>query len=451
MPHIYAYMDELLKDFLLATAADWKARLEKDLKGITFDQLSLTDRNGITIRPFYNREDIAVPPEPIVTQPGWNICAQIKVSDAVTANKRALYELNNGASGICFMLEEDIDAEALLQEIELPYIYTCFRLSRHLPTFIRSLQSYATQKGWSWKEMESFIAFDYIAGYIQEGHWQTDKEQDQQSFEAFLEATRGMHNLCIDSALFQNAGATATYELAAALAQVNEYLNQPEVRQQLRQAKKIHITLAAGTAFFEQIAQLRAFRNLLHLLLEQYNVQPAIHLHIETGNIYRSPFDSYSNLLRDTIAAMAGVLGDCNSLYIRSFNETLKEADDFSRRMSRNQQLIFKEESYLDKVADVAAGSYYIETLTDQIAEKAWQQFKEIEAAGGLIAAFEKGIIGESIGQQAAQLIQEYKEGKRVLIGVNKFPNPKDEPKTTGRETSSNGGLQQLSLADHII
>lgn len=442
-------MDELLKDFLPANAADWKARLEKDLKGITFDQLSLTDRNGITIRPFYSKEDIAVPPEPIVTQPGWSICAQVTVNDAATANKQALYELNNGASGICFILEEDIDAGILLREIELPYIYTCFKLNKHLPAFIQSIKAYASQKGWSWQETESFIAFDYIAGYIQKGHWQVSREQDQQSFEAFLEATQGMNNLCIDAALFQNAGATATYELASALAQANEYLNLPEAK--LQRAKKIHITLATGTAFFEQIAQLRAFRNVLGLLLEQYNIQPEIHLHIETGNIYRSPFDSYSNLLRDTIAAMAGVLGDCNSLYIRSFNETLKEADDFSRRMSRNQQLIFKEESYLDKVADVAAGSYYIEALTEQIAVKAWQQFKDIEQEGGLIAAFEKGTIQKTIEQQAAQLVQEYKDGKRVLIGVNKFPNPKDEPKPSAAKQPHEPGLRPILLSEELF
>lgn len=443
-------MDELFKDFHPSSAADWKARLEKDLKGITFDQLSLIDSNGITIHPFYSREDIAGQPEPVVTQPGWSICAQIRVTDAAVANKQALHELNNGASGLCFVIEQEIDPEILLQDIELPYIYTQFKLSHPMPAFVASLKALGAKKDWSWQEAESFLSFDYIGHYAQRGNWLESKTQDENAFAAFLEAAEEIPAFCIDAAFFQNAGANTTYQLACTLALVNEYLNlfaaaQPD------KIKKIHVTLAAGTAFFEQIAGLRAFRNLLNLLGAQYNLKPALHLHIETSNLYRSPYDSYSNLLRDSIAAMAGVLGGGNSLHIHPFDESKKAANDFSRRMSRNQQLIFKEESYLDKIADAAAGSYYLETLTEQLAATAWQQFKDIESAGGFIAAFEQGRIKTTIEQQAAALVQEYKEGKRVLIGVNKFPNPTDEPQSGNAIRPETNGIAPLALAEAIL
>jgi methylmalonyl-CoA mutase len=442
-------MDELFKEFPPVSAADWKARLEKDLKGITFEQLSLSDRDGITIKPFYTREDTDRQPEPVVRHAGWSICSQITAIDAAKANRQALTELNNGASGLCFLIEGDIDPAVLLQGIALPYIYTQFKLSRYNPSFITALKAYGAGQGWSWEQAETFIAFDYIGHYLQQRV--TDLKKEEAEFRAFLDATEGMSPVSIDAAMYQNAGATAAYGLACMLAHVNEYLNLMESRKGLEKIPRLHITLAAGTAFFEQIAQLRACRLLLRLLLEAYGIQPEIHLHLETGMSYRAPFDSYSNLLRDSIAAMGAVIGGCNSLYIHPFDETLKDPNDFSRRMSRNQQLIFKEESYLDKVADIAAGAYYLETLTDQIAEKAWLEFKAIEQEGGLIAAFDKGIIKTTLQQQAAQLVEEYREGKRVLIGVNKFPNPKDEPKSLPQAAQDSKGISPLQLFREII
>jgi methylmalonyl-CoA mutase len=434
-------MEQLFTDFNIADAQAWKARLEKDLKGVTFEQLSVTDRNGITIHPFYTNEDITATKEPVTTQPDWSICASVNVADAKTANTQALAELNNGASGLCFDIEQDIDPSILLQDIELPYIYSCFRLGKNAATIAAKFEAYFRFREWNINEMNCFFCRDSICDFISSG------EKTDIVHEDFLPSQQ----LCIDAAMYQNAGATTVYELACCLAQLNEYLNLREQSSQTSSIKKIQVTLATDTSFFEQIAKLRAFRKLLPLIFEQYHISPVIHLHIETSNTYRSPFDSYSNLLRDTIAGMAAVIGGCDSLYIRPFNETLEEPTDFSRRMSRNQQLIFKEESYLDKVADAAAGSYYLETLTEQIAEQAWNSFKEIEHAGGLLAAFEKEIIQSKITQQVQKLIQEYKEGKRVLIGVNKFVNAKDEPQPAVPKQPVGKGLKPLLLANEIL
>jgi methylmalonyl-CoA mutase len=442
-------MEKLFTDFNITDANAWKARLEKDLKGVTFEQLAVIDRNGITIHPFYTNEDITTIKEPVTTQPDWSICASVKVTDAQTANTQALAELNNGASGLCFHIEQDIDPSILLQEIELPYIYSCFVLNNKSVTFSEKLQNYLKAKGWNAAEMDLFISYDFIGKYLQTGNWSNSQVEESKSFLPLLE--NGVPGICIDATLFQNAGANTTYELACALAMVNEYLHLLEESNKIGFINKINVSLAIDTSFFEQIAKLRAFRKLLPLVFEQYNISPAIHLHVETSNTFRSPFDSYSNLLRDTIAGMAAVIGGCDSLYIHPFNETLEGPTDFSRRMSRNQQLIFKEESYLDKVADAAAGSYYLETLTEQLAQQAWNSFKAIEKDGGLLASSEKGIIQETIEQQAQQLVQEYKDGKRVLIGVNKFVNAKDEPKPVQSKGTTTKGLKQLLLSEEIL
>lgn len=442
-------MEKLFAEFGATGAAEWKLRLEKDLKGITFDQLTVADRNGIPVHPFYTAADLAeTSPAPVYTRPDWSICTRIIVQDAVTANKEALAALDSGVSGICFDIQSDIRPELLLQSIELPYIYSYFTLTRQTLAFATKLAAYLGQQYRGNKDLQVYLQLDVIRHYLAHNSWQDNKTTDLDHFLSLQSEATGLHTFCMDASLFQNAGAQPTYELACALAQLNEYLNLASGNKLA--VKRIHITLATDTAFFEQIAKLRAFRLLTSLLLEQYGIKADLHLHVVTSNTYRSPFDSYSNLLRDTIAGMAAVAGGCNSLYIPGFDPKLESPTAFSLRMSRNQQLIFKEESYLDKVADVAAGSYYLETLTTTIAEQAWELFKTIEQQGGLMASFEQGLIQQQIHQQAAALVQEYKDGKRVLIGVNKFPNPTDLPHSLAIPPGDTNSITPLYLTEKL-
>jgi methylmalonyl-CoA mutase len=441
-------MEQLFTDFPAADAGAWKARLEKDLKGITFDQLSVKDRNDITVHPFYTAEDQLGGLPPLPGKADWDICTHLIVTDAAEANRRALLELNNGATALCFIIQQDTDPEILLRGIELPYIYTQFRLNTRTIGFADKLLSYLTAQPETGTEPNCSILYDYIGDYIRKGSTETALATEAGHMLQLLAATG---EAGIDAVCYLNAGANSSYELACALAQINEYLNILQEKGNTEDLHKINITLAADTSFFEQIAKLRAFRHVYTLLTGQYGIAPKLHLHVETGNTYRSPFDSYSNLLRDTIAGMAGVIGGADSLYIHPFDETRPLDGDFSRRMSRNQQLIFKEESYLNKVSDAAAGSYYIEVLTDQIAAAAWEHFKTIEKNGGLLAAFDKGLIGQTIKEQAAALVHEYRSGKRVLIGVNKFTNPKDEPQRQKTAADKGKGLAPLNLAEAIL
>ncbi|RYZ47653.1 MAG: hypothetical protein EOP49_20760, partial [Sphingobacteriales bacterium] len=374
-------------------------------------------------------------------------CEHIVVTDAKAANTRALQALNAGASGLCFSLEKEADVATLLQDIELPFIYSAFRFAQNDFSAAANIAAYIASKGWDISTMDCFLETGYAADLLPSGKMPVQTDIDR--LPETLRINGGV--LTVDTTPLLNAGANTTYELACSLALINENLQVLEEAQQMSLLKTLHIIMGTDTAFFEQIAKLRAFRKLLDLLCSTYDIKPAVHLHLETGHTYRSPFDSYSNLLRDTIAGMAAVLGGCNSLYIHAFNETQSGASDFSNRMSRNQQLIFKEESYLDKSADPAAGSYYVETLTETFAEQAWQQFQGIEQAGGLIRSFAAGTIKQAVENQAQQLVQEYREGKRVLIGVNKFVNANDAPNTGQPEALPTAGLQPLQLYREIL
>lgn len=442
-------MEQLFSGFATADADAWKARIVKDLKGITFEQLSVTDRNGITVHPFYTLEDEPEPAAALFSKPEWEICAAIEVGDCKAANQLALKELQGGASGLCFTVNDPVDFDLLLQDIEIRYIYTHFSLSGNEQDFVTAFLQYLEAQQIDPAQLNCSIAFDPVTPYLQIGEWIED--DPRAAFLAFTETAKDFTAVCVDASAFQNAGANSTLELACALAQLNEYLHWMDEAGRTAGIRKIHLTMATGTGFFEEIAKLRALQQLLPLLLQPYNCNPALHLHIETSGTYRSRFDAYSNLLRDTIAGMAGVIGGCNSLLIRAFDENVKETNGFSSRMSRNQQLVFRDESYLDKVADVAAGSYYLESLTCQIAARAWQQFQAIEQEGGLIASFASGTLRQQIETQAAAWIQEYKEGKRILIGVNKYPNATDMPVPEARQETAGPGIRYVKLTEHLV
>lgn len=438
-------MKALFNEFHDSTATEWKERLVKDLKGVTFDDLSVTDRNGITIQPFYTAEDITNLRPTTEGQADWFICEKIEAGEAATANKQALAALNNGASGIIFKTENNIDLNLLLNGIELPFIYSCFETD-DTTTFTEKLNAYFQAKGWDLQTANCFVSHDIIEAKLKGEADNVDALKTP-----FLTNIEQLGHLCIHANIYQNAGANSVTELGYTLAQLNEYLNWLNNTAGLSKLQKVYLSLSVDTNFYEQIAKLRACRNLVQFLLNQYGLTIPLHLHVETSDLYRSPFDSYSNLLRDTIAGMAGVLGACDSLYIHPFDATIAASNDFSLRMSRNQQLIFKEESYLDKVADTAEGSYYIEKLTEQLSEKAWHIFKETESQGGLLAAYKAGVIKNSIEQQSEALIADYKAGKKVLIGVNKFPNAGDMPTAGTLKEKNKHGIHPVSLTDSLL
>lgn len=434
-------MEDILAGFDAATAADWKSRLEKDLKGITFEQLSVVDDNGITINPFYTNEQEAQKPA-VFSHTDWSILEKVIVADERTANAQALAALSTGASGLIFeCTKEHTDWGILLQGVELNYIYTFFNVKGSNAAAIAALLAYTSRIA------TVTIGQDYLAAYA----CSADK-QVLAPFEQGLAEIMQTGQIVVEGSLYYNAGAHSTYQLGLITAQVNEYLQALSDQNGLGTIKQVHITIATGTAFFEEIAKLRALKQLIGLLVAQYEISPELFIQVQTGTLYKAPFDAYNNLLRDTLAGMAAVMGGCNALYVLPFDEGFSKGKEaFSRRMSINEQLLLKEESYLHHIADVANGSYYLETLTAQLGEKAWAYFKEIEAAGGFIAAFEQGIITKAVKEQAALLIGKYQSGERIWIGMNKYPNSVDMPQKVEKAAENEQIIAPLNLAAYII
>ena len=413
-------MQKLFTEFTSTNAAQWKEQLVKDLKGIDYNTLVWKTNSGIDVQPFYTKENLTSNPSPVFAKNDWAICENVFVSDAKTANTQALNALQNGASGLVFHITQKTDFAVLLKGILLQHIYSLFMVKtefeKELTTYLSSISTGDT----------CFVECD-----------------------SALDGKVELHNtssICINTNLYQNAGSNSVNELAFSIAHLNEYLTVASTS-----IKNVHMNISVGGDFFMEIAKLRALRKLTNFLLSQYEMKASVHIHAQTTLINKSTVDSYNNMLRSTTEAMSASIGGANSIVVLPFDVEFNSQNDFSSRMARNQQLILKDESYLNIVADMAAGSYYIETLTETLCEKAWELFKVIESKGGLLACLKSNYIQDMISKDAETLIQQFKEGKLVLVGVNKFQNKNEEVKSVRRKnTVHSSAIKTINLSETL-
>jgi methylmalonyl-CoA mutase len=447
-------MEKLFSDFKAATAEEWKNQIIKDLKGTDYEKLIWHRGDGINVQPFYTKQEQTH--QPLFTHTGWDICEQITVNNETEANKRALEALKGGASGLSFYIHKKIDTKALVKDISLEHIYTQFFISHDALHIQNDLKDFYGKKNQYDSKIKCFINIDPVSLFEYYGEWHNNEEKDLQVIEQ-------LNHLPVNASLYQEAGANAVTELALALAHTNEYFNYLAEKNLLKE-KTLHFTFSIGNDFFTEIAKLRAFRKILALLQKQYQTNFAIHIHAQTSLLNKSHLDANTNMLRTTTEGMSAVIGGCDSLCVLPYNESFENTNSFSARISRNQQHLYKEESYLDKVSDMSAGSYYVEWLTEELAQKAWEEFKLIEADGGLLMGLKSGSIQQKIKEQAEQLIAQFKEEKFVLVGVNKFQNKSEvisqKPPIKNRVISSEvekrssikvKSIKPLCLSDYLV
>jgi methylmalonyl-CoA mutase len=187
------------------------------------------------------------------------------------------------------------------------------------------------------------------------------------------------------------------------------------------------MNFASGPNYFLEIAKFRAFKLLWKQVLSEYGIQNAQpYITAETAWWNKSQTDAHTNMLRTTTEAMAAALGGCHSITVHRYDHHFNDGSSFASRIARNTQLILQEEAYLNNVADPGAGSYYIEKLTDAIAEKSWELFQEIESKDGFHECLQSGFIQEQIAQSRTEKAEAYKEKKKILVGVNKY-QPEEE------------------------
>jgi len=446
--------EKLFDTFPPITTPEWEARIADDLKGAEYQKkLVWKTAEGFAVKPYYREEGIlgigfmdAVPGDyPFVrgnqtASNNWEIRQDIETDNAAEANRLALDAIRRGATGIGLVaadLETESDVEELLKGICPSDISVHFGAASSYTKLIRLLASFAKKHNLSVKKLKGSFDFDPISYLLLNGDFWKSETSDLSEVVTMVklgkELMPAFKVIIVNGHYFNSAGATLVQELAFSLATGNEYLA-------LATAKGVSVDDAAqrmmfsfgiGSNYFMEIAKLRAARLLWAKIVEQYKPSDTasmqMHIHCNTSAWNKTLYDPYVNILRSTTEAMSAIIGGTQSLSILPFDTFFKDPDEFSERIARNQQIILKEESYLDKVIDPSAGSYYIETLTQSMADAAWKLFLQVEEKGGMLEAVKAGFVQEQVEKSAELRIQDIATRIIIQLGTNQYPNPEEQ------------------------
>lgn len=417
----------LFDEFDSVSAKQWKQKIQFDLNGADYNETLIWKTNeDISVKPFYNSEDLKKLPEVSNTKAtAWQICQTIFVANLEKSNKKAIKAMERGAESIKFIIpNQDVSITNLLENLNnIPIFFEFQFLSEsYIEKFIIASKSAEN------KENKIYIQTDIIGNLAKTGNWFNNLNDDFSKFKSIIKHTKSFY---IDTSLYQNAGANMVQQLAYALVHANEYLNAIEnnITTETKQSFKVLFNVSVGSNYFFEIAKLRALRLLWNTLASEYNINPECHIIATPTKRNKTIYDYNTNLLRTTSECMSTILGGANTICNLPYDAIYKKANAFSERMARNQLLILKHESYFDKVNNPSDGAYYIETLTHQLAEKALVLFKDIERNGGFLKQLKEGTIQRKIKESALKEQQQFDSGENILIGLNKYPNPNDSMK----------------------
>jgi methylmalonyl-CoA mutase len=241
------------------------------------------------------------------------------------------------------------------------------------------------------------------------------------------------NSISISGYHMHEAGATAVQELAFTLADGVDYVRAARAKglDVDAFAPRLSFFFGIGMNVFMEVAKLRAARLLWHRIMDDFGAgtekSKMLRTHCQTSGVSLTEQDPYNNIVRTTIEAMAAVLGGTQSLHTNSFDEAVALPTDFSARIARNTQLLLAEESGIANVADPLGGSYYVEALTAELADKSWALIGEVEALGGMTAAVATGMPKRRIEEAAAARAARVDRGETVIVGVNRYRLPEEE------------------------
>ncbi len=447
--------ESLFEEFPPVSREKWEQLIKKDLGGADYKKKLRWDTGeGVEVLPFYRRDDIDSYPPLLPEHRGrWTICAPVFDRSVEEANDSARRAIAGGADALQFkirlrstsgMLGGDLegtsvqgqeDFNKLFENIDLENIAVAFDTGMASPLILAMARNHLDDLSPNSKPKLSFSydPFTYIAEKGQLPKRRPLLENEIVDLAQNALDLPGLKTLCAGGRFWHNTGGLAIHELGLSLASASEYLALLTDRGMAvgDAAKTIHFRLAAGAKYFPEIAKFRAMRTLWKQLLESYGCQQEIsaHIHAESSTWNKTLYDAHMNMLRTTTEAMAAAIGGADILTVKPFDRAFREPDPFSQRIAKNSQIIMQEESYFDKVADPAAGSYYIEKLTHEIAGEAWDYFREVEKEGGVMTSLENGSVQATIESVQQQRDYAIARRGRIFVGTNQYPNPDERMK----------------------
>jgi methylmalonyl-CoA mutase len=441
---------KLFSEFTPVTTAQWESLIQSDLKGADYDKkLVWKTREGIPVKPYYRKEDLEDLPA-VDSLPGeypflrgnntknneWEIRQEVPQTDPVLANALAKDMIKRGAEGLVLntsSIHTQGDLKDLLRTIDLNLTRLHFTTADSYSFLFEAFNNLVQESSADPGLVQGSLDFDPVGDLLLKGDFHTSREDNFSEAYYLIKTAAGQlpsfRVINVNGRHFHHAGANLVQELAFTMAAGVEYLSELTDRGLNIDAisPRLQFSLAIGSDYFPQIAKIRALRSLWARIIRQYH--PAkdfsmeMFIHSVTSRRNMSLYDPYVNMLRSTTEAMSAAIAGSEAISIEPFDHTYKKADDFSLRIARNQQIILKRESWLTKVIDPAGGSYYIEKLTQVLADEAWKLFLLVEEKGGLISCFEEGYIQQELEKMAQEAESDLAKRKTVLLGTNQYPN----------------------------
>jgi methylmalonyl-CoA mutase len=469
-----------MTEFAKKTLADWEALATKDLKGASPEKLNWETPEGITVKPLYTAADLeglenqdtlpGFPPflrGPRATMYAarpWTVRQYAGFSTAEESNAFYRRNLAAGQQGISVAFDlathrgydsdhprvvGDVgkagvaidsveDMKILFDGIPLDQMSVSMTMNGAVLPVLAGYIVAAEEQGVSQDKLSGTIQNDILKEFMVRNTYIYPPAPSMRIIADIIEYTSKnmpkFNSISISGYHMQEAGATAVQELAFTLADGLEY-----VRAALGRGLKIDdfagrlsFFWAIGMNFFMEIAKMRAGRLLWARIIKQFEPQKpssmALRTHCQTSGVSLTEKDAYNNVIRTTIEAMAAVLGGTQSLHTNALDEAIALPTPFSARIARNTQLIIQEETGIPHVVDPLAGSYYVESLTNAIAEEAWKLIQEVEALGGMTKAVESGMPKMKIEEAAARRQARIDRGEEVVVGVNKYQPAEEAP-----------------------
>ncbi len=475
------FEDLILEDeFPVNQWEDWIKAVEATLKGASFDKVMHSPTyEGITLKPIYRKEDIRDLPHldsipgssPYVRgndplrylSEGWLIAQAQKHHDPERLNQILLDELNNGLTTVNLYVSDDCvnarspvspdriaqglnlctleEMEILLKGVRLEVVPIHINAGWSAILMLGLFNAYIKRQDLRLNDIRAFVGFDPISLLVGEGRWALDPEQIwqmmyQMTHWADMKA-KGIRTILLDSVVYAESGANAVQQLAVILATAVAFFDRLREKglsvDQI--APHVQLNIALGSNFYMEIAKVRAARLIWAELVKAYGGSDEackIWIHGISTRFNKSIYDPYVNVLRTTTEAFSGVMGGIDSLEIEPFDALWNCENEHSKRIARNQQIILQEEAHLKRVVDPVGGCYYIESLTAELAEKAWKMMQKIESDGGIMASLLSGSIQSEIDDCATRRICNAELRKDIIVGVNMYANPDEvhTPKT---------------------
>jgi len=447
----------LARDFPSADENDWRALVEKALRGAEFEKTLVSKtRDDIRIDPLYTRSNedpngignnIAWPER---TEQSWDIRQRHDLADSELANASILADLEGGASSVAIRIAapEQFGVPASGQALErtLENVFLDFAAIALEPGEAFEAAANALISTWQSRDIAddkasgSFGA-DPLGALARAGGLSMSLEQACEQATTLATVTRDRYPqvtaLLVDGRPYHDGGASEAQELACLCATTVSYLRMLETSglSPHDALGQISFALAADGDQFLTIAKLRAARALLNKIAQACGADDAArncHLHAETSARMMTGRDLHVNLLRTTVACAAAAMGGADSISVLPYTAALGTEDAFGRRIARNIQIILAEESALGHVVDPSRGSWYIETLTNDLAAKAWGLFQDIEAQGGMADALASGRVQSAIRETADKRAADIAQARQEITGVSAFPSLLESPEDPG-------------------